>query len=125
MASITSTQSQSTVQTQGVWAWIWQRITAALLLFFLGTHIFVLHYIPANLNIDFAGVAIRFKSTLYFIVDSGLLAASLFHGLNGVRNIVFDYVVSDRKRNFVTLLLLVTGLGFFIWGAYALMFFIK
>jgi succinate dehydrogenase hydrophobic membrane anchor protein len=125
MASITSAQTQAPAQTQGVWAWILQRVTAALLLFLLGTHIFVLHYIPANMNIDFAGVAFRFKSMMYLVIDSGLLAASLFHGLNGVRNIVFDYVVSDRKRNFVTLLLVVTGLGFFIWGAYALMFFIK
>ncbi len=46
--------TQSPSQPQGVWAWIWQRITAVLLVVFLGTHIFVLHYVPENLNIDFA-----------------------------------------------------------------------
>ena len=124
MATVTTTATNA-VKTQGVWAWIWQRITAALLLFLLGTHIFVLHYIPENMNIDFAGVAIRFKSAMYFVIDSGLLAASLFHGLNGVRNIVFDYVVAEDNRNLVSWILIIAGLAFFVWGAYALTFFLK
>ena len=99
--------------------------TAALLLVLLGTHVLVLHYIPENMNIDFVGVAFRFQSAMYFVIDSGLLAASLFHGLNGVRNIAFDYVVANDKRNLVSIILTITGLAFFAWGAYALTFFLK
>lgn len=124
MATVTATATTS-VKTQGAWAWIWQRLTAALLLFLLGTHIFVLHFVPENMNIDFAGVAFRFKSVLYFVIDGGLLAASLFHGLNGVRNILFDYIVADNKRNLISIILTVVGLGFLAWGAYALTFFLK
>jgi hypothetical protein len=63
-----------TTKPQGVWAWILQRVTAVLLVVFLGTHLFVLHYIPDNMNINFLGVAARFKSVLYLVIDSGLLA---------------------------------------------------
>lgn len=115
----------TTAKTQGAWAWILQRLTAVLLLFFLGAHIFVLHYIPENMNIHFLGVAARFKSVLYMFIDSGLLAVSLYHGFNGVRNVLFDFVGDERKRNLVNIVLLVAGIAFFLWGAYALTFFLK
>ena len=114
-----------TAKPQGVWAWIGQRLTAVLLVVFLGTHIFVLHYVPENLNIDFAGVALRFKSVLYLIVDSGLLATSLYHGLNGVRNIVFDFVLNEGMRRLINWVMLLVGVAFTAWGAYALTFFMK
>lgn len=117
--------TQSSVKPQGVWAWILQRITAVLLLFFLGAHIVVLHYVPENLNINFLGVAARFKSVLYLFIDSGLLAVSLYHGFNGVRNILFDFISDAGKRNVINMFLLVAGLAFFLWGAYALTFFLK
>ncbi len=115
----------TTVQPQGVWAWIWQRITAVLLVVFLGTHMVVLHYVPENLNINFLGVTARFKSVLYLIVDSGLLATGLYHAFNGVRNILFDFVVDEGKRRAITLTLFLIGLAFLLWGAYALTFFIQ
>ena len=125
MASITTTQSQSSAQTSGVWAWIWQRLTAVLLAVFLGTHIFVLHYVPANMTITFAGVAVRFQSALYMVIDSALLALSLYHGLNGVRNVLFDFVIADSTRRFINILFWIVGVAFLLWGAYALTFFLK
>ena len=117
--------TQIAAKPQGVWAWILQRITAALLLFFLGAHIVILHFVPANMTINFIGVATRFKSVLYLITDSGLLAVGLYHALNGLRNILFDYVVSEGKRKAINILMVVTGVLFLAWGAYALTAFVK
>jgi succinate dehydrogenase / fumarate reductase, membrane anchor subunit len=110
---------------QGVWAWILQRLTAVLLLVFLGTHLAVLHYIPANMEINSLGVAVRLKSALYFIVDSGLLVTGLYHGLNGVRNVLFDFIVADGVRHWLNLALVVIGVAFTLWGAYALWIFVQ
>lgn len=112
-------------QPQGVWAWIWQRITAVLLVLLLGTHMFVLHFVPENLTINAAGVLLRFKSALYLIIDSGLLAFGLYHGLNGVRNVLFDFIVDENKRRAITTLMWLVLLGFLGWGAYTLTFFVK
>lgn len=112
-------------QPQGVWAWILQRFTAILLVVFLGAHLFVLHYVPENLNINAAGVMLRFKSVLYLIVDSGLLATGLYHGLNGLRNVIFDFVTSPGTRTLINWVLLVVGVAFTAYGAYALTFFMK
>ncbi len=110
---------------QGVWAWIWQRITAVLLVLLLGTHLAILHYVPANMNIDVAGVAARLKSVLYLVVDTGLLAFGLYHALNGVRNVVFDFVVAEGTRRVITTILWVAGVAFALWGAYALWLFLQ
>lgn len=112
--------TQITARPQGVWAWILQRVTAVLLVVFLGTHLFVLHYIPDNMNINFLGVAARFKSVLYVIIDSGLLGVALYHGLNGIRNVLFDFVVDAGKRRTFDILFWLAGLAFLLWGAYAL-----
>jgi succinate dehydrogenase hydrophobic anchor subunit len=76
---------------QGVWAWILQRLSAVLLFVLLGTHLAVLHYVDENLVISFAGVAARMKSVLYLIVDGGLLSVGLYHALNGLRAVIFDF----------------------------------
>jgi succinate dehydrogenase / fumarate reductase, membrane anchor subunit len=117
--------TQIAAKPQGVWAWILQRITAVLLLLFLGTHIFILHYVPANMSINFLGVAARLKSVLYFFTDGGLLAVGLYHALNGLRNILFDYAVSEGKRKAITILMVVIGIAFLAWGAVALAAFMK
>ena len=117
--------TQVTPKPQGVWAWILQRITAVLLVFFLGAHLTVLHYVPENMNINFLGVAARFKSVLYVIIDSGLLAVALYHALNGVRNVLFDFVGDAGKRRALNVVFVIVGLAYLIWGAYALTFFVK
>ena len=120
-----SSMTQLAPKPQGVWAWILQRITAALLLVLLGTHIAVLHFVPANLNISFLGVAARMQSVLYLIIDSGLLAVGLYHALNGVRNVLFDYVVKERPRRTINYVMWIMGVAFTLWGAYALTAFVK
>jgi succinate dehydrogenase / fumarate reductase membrane anchor subunit len=116
---------QLAAKPQGVWAWILQRITAVLLIVLLGTHIAILHYVPGNLNINFVGVAARLKSVLYLIVDSGLLAIGLYHGINGVRNVLFDYVVKEGVRRALNIVMWIVGIAFTLWGAYALTAFVK
>jgi len=111
---------ETSARTEGVWPWILQRATAVLLAIFLGTHLFVLHYVPENLTINFVGVAARFKSVLYVVIDSGLLAIGLYHALNGLRAILFDYITGESARRSITYVLLVVGVAFLIWGAYAL-----
>lgn len=114
-----------TASAQGVWAWILQRITAVLLAFFLGTHLFVLHYIDENLLINFAGVAARMKSVLYLFIDGGLLLVALYHALNGVRAVILDYFPGENARRSVTTVMWVLGIAFAILGLYTLTAFLK
>jgi succinate dehydrogenase / fumarate reductase, membrane anchor subunit len=118
-------KQETLAKPEGVWAWILQRVTAVLVLLLLSSHLAVLHYIPRNLTITFAGVAQRMADVLYFITDSGLLIIALYHGLNGVRAILFDYVTGESARRSITYVLLVVGVAFLLWGEYALTAFTK
>lgn len=76
---------------KGLWAWVLQRISSVLLIVLLGTHLFIMHFVNPLRVLDFAGSSFRLQALWYLIVDSALLAVGLFHGLNGIRNIIGDY----------------------------------
>jgi succinate dehydrogenase cytochrome b556 subunit len=110
---------------EGVWAWILQRLSAVLLFLLLGTHLAVLHYVSENLTINFAGVAMRMKILLYLIVDGGLLSVGLYHALNGLRAVLFDFNFGESGRRAITYTLLVAGVAFLLWGMYGLAAFLQ
>jgi succinate dehydrogenase / fumarate reductase membrane anchor subunit len=110
---------------QGVWAWVLQRVTAVLLVVFLGTHLAVLHYVDENLIITFAGVATRMKIALYVFVDCGLLIIGLYHALNGLRAVLFDFNFGAAGRRNINIVLWVVGVVFALLGLYTLTAFFK
>lgn len=114
-----------TATAQGVWAWVLQRVTAVLLAFFLGTHLAVLHYVDENLIITFAGVAARLKSVFFIFVDGGLLFIALYHALNGLRAVLFDFVSGASGRRSIDIILWVVGVVFALLGLYTLTAFFK
>jgi len=107
----------------GINAWIWQRVTAVALIVLLGGHMWVNHYapviFPGNEYITFLGVQQRLSQIPWLIFNTLLLATALFHGLNGVRNVIFDYGISHRGKRAITAALVVLGLSFFAYGTVA------
>lgn len=106
----------------GVWAWLFQRITAVLLLFFLGAHFWVLHYAAAGEHIRLEAVMDRLRSPFFAVLDTALLATVIFHALNGVRMVLFDFGLKRGAQKTLTVLLWVFGLVAFIYGANALVY---
>jgi succinate dehydrogenase hydrophobic anchor subunit len=106
-----------------LWAWIIQRISAVLLLIFVGVHFGIMHFVDPTVEITFADTSLRLKNVLYAIVDSGLLSLGLFHGLNGLRAIIIDYW--PRARRTAAYILTVVGLAACGWGSTALFHFLN
>lgn len=69
----------------GVWAWFLQRVSGVVLVFYIGLHIFVIHFSTAGGRIRFDEVMARLESPFFISLDLGLLAVVLYHGLNGLR----------------------------------------
>jgi succinate dehydrogenase / fumarate reductase, membrane anchor subunit len=104
---------------KGTWAWLLQRVTAVLIIVFLGIHIFMAHFsdlTPAGEMLSWDSIQQRVTYLPLLIVDYGLLITAIFHGLNGLRMIGFDFVVNKTKRKAMDAALWVAGVVSVIWG---------
>jgi succinate dehydrogenase cytochrome b556 subunit len=100
--------------------WYLQRITGLALLILLILHFWVEHFtadVRAH-GLTFEIVQQRFFRNPWFVtVDVLFLIVALYHGLNGIRNIIFDIGrVTPRFKVAVTLLLFFLGLTIAYWG---------
>jgi len=100
----------------GVWAWVMQRITAAVLILFLGAHFWVLHYAAAGEHIRLEAVIARLRSPFFMTVDYMLLATAIYHALNGVRMVVLDFGIGRRASSVFTIVLWIFGLVALVYG---------
>jgi succinate dehydrogenase/fumarate reductase cytochrome b subunit len=108
----------------GTYAWIFQRVTAYGLIIFLTVHMWVNHITPVTTGneLTFEIVNNRYYAypVIYAINTIGLLTCSLFHGFNGVRNVLYDFVTNPTGRRIGTVVLMVLGAALLIDGSLTL-----
>ncbi len=103
----------------GMWPWLLQRVTAVVLLLGLAVHLFSLHIVNLG-SLSYDNVAGRLSSVGFIVVDFALLAAGLFHALNGVRMVLLDYGFTGGRKTALTIVMWIVGLGAFGYGTWAL-----
>ena len=101
-------------------AWWLQRITGALLVALLAAHFWVEHFMTAELrrgDLSYQTVLHRVANPVWQSVDIAFLLVALYHGLNGLRNIVLDYSrIGRRAAQGVTVAIVAAGLVWAWWG---------
>jgi succinate dehydrogenase / fumarate reductase cytochrome b subunit len=75
---------------EGMWTWVAHRITGVLIFFFLLAHVIdtaLVRVSPEayNTSVD------TYKNPIVGVLEVGLVAAVLFHALNGIRIILVDF----------------------------------
>ncbi len=100
--------------------WLLQRITGALLLVLLAAHFWVEHFMTAPVRhgeLTYEIVAARLANPAWRAIDIAFLIVALYHGLNGLRNIVLDYG-PFRRLTVLTMnaALVVIGVAWAWWG---------
>lgn len=100
--------------------WFMQRVTGAALLVLLILHFWVEHFTAEvrTGGLTFETVQRRFFQNRWFIaIDVAFLLIALYHGLNGLRNIILDFGrVTGPYRAAVTWGLVAVGLIVAYWG---------
>lgn len=107
--------------------WTWHVISGVVILLLLGLHMVIMHleatigiFNPAGGHpIDWANVVARAKSVLFALNYIVLLGAALFHGLYGLRNILFELNPGTGVKTALSGLLVVGGLALFVLGSWA------
>ncbi len=92
------------------------RVSGLALVFLALVHFALTHIVNDVAETDSGFVADRWANPLWRLFDWALLALALFHGLNGLRWIIDDYVRSAGARTLVKAGLYSLSLGLFAYG---------
>lgn len=74
----------------GMWAFVLHRITGATIFFFLFVHVLDTAVVRVSPQV-YNDVVATYKTPIVGLMELGLVAAVLFHGLNGIRVILIDF----------------------------------
>jgi len=100
--------------------WYLQRITGALLIVLLTAHFWVEHFMSAELrrgDLTYDAILGRISNPVWQFIDISFLLVALYHGLNGLRNIILDYSRIRRgAAQAVSLVLVAAGAVWAWWG---------
>jgi len=107
--------------------WTWHVAAGVVVLVLLGLHMAIMHldvaigiFNPAGGHpVDWANVVARGKSAAFTVNYIVLLGAALFHGLYGLRNILFELNPPLGLRKTLGWLLTLVGIGLFVVGSWA------
>ena len=95
-------------------AWLWMRYSGLLLIPLVWVHVAIQDVLVGVHAIDLDYVALRWATVGWRAYDIALLAFTFAHGMNGLRNVLNDYVRGARTRRALDWILL---LGWFVISA--------
>jgi succinate dehydrogenase / fumarate reductase, membrane anchor subunit len=99
------------------WSWLFMRVSGLALVFLALVHFALTHIVTDVADTGSGFVADRWANPLWRLFDWALLTLALFHGLNGLRWIIDDYVVAARPRALTKVGLYALSLVLFAYGS--------
>lgn len=104
-------------------------LTGVLIAGLLGAHLVVLHLDnilgflgTSGLNaVSWNSMIERSRQVTWVGIYMSLLAVALFHGLYGLRGIIFELNPSPAAERWISRSFIVLGIIVFIWGSYVLL----
>ncbi len=101
-------------------AWRWMRYSAFLLIPLAWGHVLLQDIIVGVHNMDINYVAMRWANIGWRIYDILLLAFAFAHGVNGLRQVLFDYISTSTTRRTLSRVLFAFWLVISLIGAIAI-----
>ncbi len=107
--------------------WTWHVVAGGAILFLLGLHMLTMHLdkVMGILNpaggeaLDWENVIGRGRMAFMLVIYVLLLGAALYHGLYGLRNILFELTSNKGAQKFVNVFFVIIGLCLFAFGTYS------
>lgn len=113
---------------RNTYLWLLEMVTGVLIAVLLGIHMVLMH-LDAILGFFGVGTAEptswgamigRASQGIWVGLYIALLAFVLYHGLNGLRDIVLELTPSVKTERIVTRVIIAFGVIAFVWGSYVL-----
>jgi succinate dehydrogenase cytochrome b556 subunit len=113
-----STWQGSSATEKPAWGWILQAITGVALLFLVTLHMIANHFMVSRGLRDTADVQSYFSNPLVVAIEVTFLAVVVWHGLLGLRSILFDFGFSTRTERRITWILTIVGVTSVVYGVW-------
>ncbi len=101
-------------------AWKYMRLSAILLVPLVWIHSIINTLVTGPENINLGYVAMHWANMGWRIYDILILAFAFSHGVNGLRQVLFDFTTNTTTRSILNLVMLVFWLALSIVGATAI-----
>jgi succinate dehydrogenase / fumarate reductase membrane anchor subunit len=101
-------------------AWKWMRYSGLLLIPLAWFHVLMQDVLYGVHQIDLDYVAMRWASLGWRVYTFALLSFAFAHGVNGLRQVLFDYIRGDQNRSRVGWFLLIFWFVISLIGAIAI-----
>ena len=98
------------------WGWIIQVITGVLVLVLVTLHMIANHFVVRGGLRDFQDVVDYLKTPIVLVLEVAFLVVVTWHGLLGLRAILFDFGFSARAERWITRILAVVGVITVVYG---------
>jgi succinate dehydrogenase / fumarate reductase cytochrome b subunit len=109
----------------GMWAWVLFRVSGLVLVAYLFVHIWVISQGRIGGPVELDKLFETFDKPVLAFLDLLLVAALMYHALNGVRIVLMDLGVGIRQHKavfWVCMVVAAAALSLFAWKASGLIF---
>ena len=118
-----TSRSRRPKQSFETWSWFFMRVSGLVLVFLALAHFAITHIVNDVVETDAEFVYRRWDNPLWRTFDWVLLALALFHGLNGLRWSIDDYIRSRQARALVKAVLYTVSGVLFAYGTFTIVAF--
>jgi succinate dehydrogenase / fumarate reductase cytochrome b subunit len=102
-----------------MWAFVFHRVSGVALSVYLIMHLMVVSSLHNAGNFDKTMAFLG--QPLFRVLELGLLAAVIYHAMNGARVFLIDFCNATRKHAAIFWVLAAIGLIIFLFGAYPML----
>ena len=106
---------------ESVWSWLIKLITGLLLVFILGFHFLVNHYLAPEGLLTWSEIVEFYQNPIIPILEGAFLISVISHSLIGLRGIILDLNPRQGTMRIITAGLWVIGVGFSVYGIWLLL----
>ena len=107
--------------------WTWHMAAGVVILFLLGLHMLIMHtggvthlFAPhGGESVSKANSLSRDGNLFFTVTYILLLGIALYHGLYGLRTVLFELTLKPGAETAINVVLLILGLGLFALGTWA------
>ena len=101
-------------------AFMFMRLSGIALLLLAVGHMMLQHVLNSSTNLTIQFVAQQWNSWGWKVFDFLLLVFAISHGINGLRNVLEDYVHNRTTVKWIKILLLIFVVATILWAGYAI-----